>query len=155
MARGSYPVKVTEFSKSVAAVQAAPTTAGAFLNPASNGITIADGQAVPHRAYMPGLDDYEMVEFIFGDQVIPADITAADVTVWERTPSGGVVAVATAELNVGGTLPRIRIPRWAGARYAVTVSKYASSDGTPTVSFVTHIVGRHSATFIEAGTEGN
>lgn len=152
MARGSYPVHVPEFKKAgLSAVEAQPAAA-AFLNPASNGISITDGQAQPHAAHMPGLDGYELVEFMFADQVVPSTVTGAAITVWERTPDGAVVAAGTSELNAGGVFPRVRIPRWVGARYAVTLSAY---DGTGSISFGVYILGRHSATFIEAGTQGN
>lgn len=148
-------VQVPQFTKdSVSAAEAAPDLTD-FVDFGGQGYrqrsSPYDGTWRGDPGLIPNLDAYQFdfIRFAFGG--VDADADSVGVTIWElvagRSPVA--VAVATVELDAGGNIPSVQIPRSFGAYYAVTVSDLTGESAE--VSFTVAVRGEYMARFAAVG----
>jgi len=150
MRRASPLVRIDDFDKSaVASAESAPAETAAISLQTST-VQYSGGFATPVMAVLPDKHDYQKLRFVVAP--VGAGVTggpsAAEVTIWERTPDGVMVPAGVAELQADGTFSEVEIDNH-DARYYATVSTLTGGT-SPEVTVGVWVQGVHTPTYVAA-----
>ena len=148
MRRASPLVRVSDFDKAaVTSAEAAPAETVA-ISLSESTVTWADGFATPVNAALPDKNDYQRLKFVVAPTGagITGTPTAVEVTIWERTADGVMVAAGVAELQADGTFSAVEVDNHP-ARYWATVSTITGGT-SPEVTVGVWVQGTYAPTYI-------